>query len=154
LSGLVVDASVGLKWYIDEPQAATARLLLQGENDLSVPHLFFTEIGAVLGKRYRRREISAWVVVATLEAVEEVPVQVWPDRDLLWDGLAIALRCGCSVYDALYLALADHIDGRLVTADRRLVNAMAGTEWRSGSSRSTSSKGAARGQSSGRPSQS
>lgn len=129
MSGLVVDASVGLKWYLDEPQAASARLLLQGENDLSVPHLFFTEIGAVLGKRYRRREISALVVVATLEAVEEVPVKAWPDRDLLWDALAIALRCGCSVYDAMYLALADRIDGRLVTADRRLVNAATDSEW-------------------------
>ena len=31
------------------------------------------------------------------------------------------------VYDGLYLALADKIDGRLVTADRRLVNTLAGT---------------------------
>jgi predicted nucleic acid-binding protein len=129
LSNLVVDASVGLKWYLDEPQAASARLLLQGENELSVPHLFFTEIGAALCKRYRRRGISAPVVVATLEAVEEVPVKVWPDRDLLWDALAIALRCGCSVYDAIYVALADRIDGRLVTADQRLVNAAAGSRW-------------------------
>ena len=129
MNGLVVDASVGLKWYLDEPQAAMARRLLRDEDHLSVPHLFFTEIGAVLGKRYRRREISAQVVVATLEAVEEVPIEVWPDRDLLWDALAIALRCGCSVYDGLYLALADRIDGRVVTADRRLVNAAAGTGW-------------------------
>jgi predicted nucleic acid-binding protein len=106
-----------------------ARRLLRDGNHLSVPHQFFTEIGAVLGKRYRRREISAEVVVATLEAVEEVPIEAWPDRDLLWDALAIALRCGCSVYDGLYLALADRIDGRVVTADRRLVNTAAGTAW-------------------------
>jgi len=67
-------------------------------------------------------------VVAALEEVETVGLEVWPDRGLLWDAVAIALRRGCSVYDSLYLALADKIDGRLVTADRRLVNALTGTE--------------------------
>jgi predicted nucleic acid-binding protein len=128
LSGLVVDASVGLKWYLNETHAAVARLLLNGEEQLSVPHLFFTEIGNALWKRWRRREISAEVVVATVEAIETVRLTVWADRELLWDAVAIALRRGCSVYDSLYLTLADKIDGRFVTADRRLVNTLAGTD--------------------------
>jgi len=128
LSGLVVDANVGLKWYLDEAHASAARLLLNGTEELSVPHYFFTEIGNVLWKRWRRREISAPAVVAALEEVETVGLSVWPDRGLLWDAVAIALRRGCSVYDSLYLALADKIDGRLVTADRRLVNALTGTD--------------------------
>jgi predicted nucleic acid-binding protein len=65
-------------------------------------------------------------MVATLEAIEAVRLTVFEDRSLLWEAMAIALRRGCSVYDCLYLALADRIDGRLVTADRRLVNALAG----------------------------
>jgi predicted nucleic acid-binding protein len=128
LSGLVVDASVGLKWYLNETHASVARLLLIGEEELSVPHLFFTEIGNVLGRRWRRRQTPAQAVVAALEAIEAVQLTVWTDRELLWDAIAIALRRGCSVYDSLYLALADKIDGRLVTADRRLVNTLAGTE--------------------------
>lgn len=128
MSRLVVDANVGLKWYLDEAHAATARLLLNGAEELSVPQYFFTEIGNVLWKRWRRREMPAPAVVAALEEVEAVGLAVWPDRGLLWDAIAIALRRGCSVYDSLYLALADRIDGRLVTADRRLVNALAGTE--------------------------
>jgi predicted nucleic acid-binding protein len=128
LSGLVVDANVGLKWYLDEAHASVARMLLNGTEELSVPQYFFTEIGNVLWKLWRKREISAQAVVAALEEVEAVRLAVWPDRGLLWDALAIALRRGCSVYDSLYLALADKIDGRVVTADRRLVNALAGTE--------------------------
>jgi predicted nucleic acid-binding protein len=128
LSGLVVDASVGLKWYLDETHAGVARLLLNGKEELSVPHFFFTEIGNALWKRWRRREISTEGMVATVEAIEAVRLTVWADRELLWDAVAIALRRGCSVYDSLYLALADKIDGRLVTADRRLVNTLAGTE--------------------------
>lgn len=124
----MVDASVGLKWYLNETHAAVARLLLNGKEELSVPHLFFTEIGNALWKRWRRREISTEGMVATVEAIEAVRLTVWADRELLWDAVAIALRRGCSVYDSLYLALADKIDGRLVTADRRLVNSLAGTE--------------------------
>jgi predicted nucleic acid-binding protein len=129
LSPLVVDASVGLKWYLDEPHATAARALLQGGVDLSVPHLFFTEVSNTLAKRCRRRDISAEVVMTALEAVEKVPLKVWPDRVLLWDAVAIALRHGCSVYDAVYLGLADWIEGQVVTADRRLLNGLAGTEW-------------------------
>ncbi len=128
MSGLVVDASVGLKWYLDETHASVARRLLNGKEELSVPHLFFSEISNVLWKRWRRKEIAAPAVVAALEAVEAVGLTVWADRGLLWDAVAIALRRGCSVYDSLYLALADKIDGRLVTADRRLVNTLAGTD--------------------------
>jgi predicted nucleic acid-binding protein len=128
LSGLVVDANVGLKWYLDETHASAARLLLNGTEELSVPQYFFIEIGNVLWKRWRNREMSAQAVVAALEEVEAVRLIVWSDRGLLWDAMAIALRRGCSVYDSLYLALADRIDGRLVTADRRVVKALAGTE--------------------------
>jgi hypothetical protein len=32
-------------------------------------------------------------------------------------------------YDCLYLALAVHLGGRMVTADERLVNSLAGTPW-------------------------
>jgi predicted nucleic acid-binding protein len=93
-----------------------------------VPRYFFTEIGNVLWKRWRKRAISAPAVVAAFEEVEAVGLIVWPARGLLWDAVAIALRRGCSVYDRLYLALADKIDGRLVTADRRLVNSLADSE--------------------------
>ena len=63
-----------------------------------------------------------------VDQVGVVGLAVWPDCGLFWDAIAIALRRGCSVYDSLYLALADRIDGRLVTAYRRLVNALACTE--------------------------
>jgi predicted nucleic acid-binding protein len=56
LSGLVVDASVGLKWYLDETRASVARRSLNGRDERSVPHLFFTEIGNVLWRLYRDRQ--------------------------------------------------------------------------------------------------
>jgi predicted nucleic acid-binding protein len=39
--------------------------------------------------------------------------------------LEIAVTIGHSIYDCIYLALADQADCRVVTADRRLQNAVA-----------------------------
>ena len=38
--------------------------------------------------------------------------------------LEIAVRTGRTVYDSLYVALAVQLDGRLVTADEKLYNAL------------------------------
>ena len=40
------------------------------------------------------------------------------------DALALAFQHGCTVYDALYVALALQQGCRLVTADERLVNSL------------------------------
>ncbi len=43
--------------------------------------------------------------------------------------LEIAIAIGHSIYDCIYLALADQEDCRVVTADRRLPNAVASGPW-------------------------
>jgi predicted nucleic acid-binding protein len=49
-------------------------------------------------------------------------------RDLAEDALAIALSTGRTVYDAMYVALAVQRESTFITADERLVNALA-THW-------------------------
>jgi predicted nucleic acid-binding protein len=49
-------------------------------------------------------------------------------HELMDDALAIALATGRTVYDAIYVALAVRKKCQLVTADERLVNALA-THW-------------------------
>jgi predicted nucleic acid-binding protein len=51
-----------------------------------------------------------------------------PSSELAGDALAIALSTGRTVYDALYVALAVQRKSTFVTADERLVNALA-THW-------------------------
>jgi predicted nucleic acid-binding protein len=123
LSGLVVDASVAFKWYFEEPWSDAARRLLSGAR-LVVPRLFFVETSNILRKRYERKEISADDARATAESPAELPLEPMPDYRLVRPALDLALDYRISMFDAVYLALAVRLQGRVVTADRRLAHAL------------------------------
>jgi predicted nucleic acid-binding protein len=116
---VVVDASVAVKWYLEEDHAAPARRLLDGTYELIVPDLFFMEIGNVLWKRWRRGELDDDVIAETLAALDRVPCETRSARPLLSGAMALATSFRRTVYASLYLALAIDTGARLVTADRR-----------------------------------
>ena len=127
----VLDASVAAKWFVRDPSEELAehadRLLseyVQARADLIVPDLFWPEVGSVLSKAARQGRLSmksASRAVAQLlaQALESVS-----SRELLEPAFEIATPFGCSVYDCVYVALAFESDRALITADKRLVNAM------------------------------
>jgi predicted nucleic acid-binding protein len=125
LTPLVVDASIAFKWYVEEPWSDAARRLLSGGR-LIVPRLFFLETSNILRRRCERREMSADDARATADSMAELPLEVWPDHRLVRPALDLALDFRISVYDAVYVVLAVRLQGRVVTADRRLVNALQG----------------------------
>jgi predicted nucleic acid-binding protein len=53
-----------------------------------------------------------------------LPLIVTPSSQLLESALEIAIETGRSVYDSLYLALAVAHKCPMITADKRLVNAL------------------------------
>jgi predicted nucleic acid-binding protein len=53
------------------------------------------------------------------------------DGDLAESALAVALELGYAPYDCFYLVAAIRRDAQLVTADKRLVNRLASTPYRS-----------------------
>jgi predicted nucleic acid-binding protein len=63
-----------------------------------------------------------------LQLVLRLPLRLQPTELLVPAALEAALRQGLTVYDALYLVLADLLDATLVTADRRLAAVSARTE--------------------------
>ncbi len=122
---LVVDASVAVKWYLAEPYSAASRRLLSGTVTLIVPGLFFAEFGNALWKRWRRGELTVEDIDDTLDALDVVPFQVRPTGALLRSAVEIATRYRCTVYDSVYLALAVEENARMITADRRFLDATA-----------------------------
>lgn len=126
MSAWVVDASVAVKWYVDEPQALAARRLMADGVELSVPDLFFAEVGNALAKKCRRGELSATEAGAVAGLLDAFPLEVVATQSLFKAGIAIALRQRCSMFDAIYVALAEELDVPLVTADQSLINALRG----------------------------
>lgn len=123
MSLVVIDASVAVKWIIPEEHSEAARGLLAGPHELFAPPLISLEIANVMLKRVRRRELSKTRAANAIERIERwLPTQ---DVEGSWGAtFALAERCQISAYDASYVGLALQLSARLITADRRLVNAL------------------------------
>jgi predicted nucleic acid-binding protein len=129
MTGCVVDASVAVKWYLEESGSDHALLLLNGAFELHAPDLIYVEVANVLWKRALRGDLSAPVAQEALRNLKRVPIHIEPMTGLVDLGLDIAFQSGRSAYDSLYIALAADLGVRLVTADLKLVNALKGTAW-------------------------
>ncbi|PYN27220.1 MAG: PIN domain nuclease [Candidatus Rokuibacteriota bacterium] len=131
MSDFVVDASVAVKWLMTEPHEAVAGRLLHGGHDLLVPDLVFVEVANALRKRVMRGETTVAMATEALQTLGSLPLQVHPSQPLLPLAVELAARFGRSVYDSLYLAVAMIRHCPLVTADRRLYDALAAGALRS-----------------------
>ncbi len=132
MSAIVVDASVGVKWFVPEVHAAEARAWRSGPNPLHIPAFFFdVEIANILWKKVRRGEIIRADADLILHQLPGLPVTRHPEPPLLATAFDLGDRTQRTVYDCLYLALALQLGGRMVTADQRLYNSLAPTQWAS-----------------------
>lgn len=123
---VVVDAAVAVKWFVPETHSTEAGRLLDPQHELLAPDLLLPEVGNVLWKKVRRRELREEEARLVLRGLGHVPLEIYPSSPLAALALEIGLATGRTVYDALYLALAETRQCRLVTADKRLVHALAG----------------------------
>ncbi|WP_119303126.1 type II toxin-antitoxin system VapC family toxin [Dongia deserti] len=124
---LVIDASVAIKWFIDEPLHEHARYLLKGEERLYAPDLLLAEVGNIAWKKVIRGEIEEEQAQKIALSLRDLPITLSPVSELIDRALQIALSIKHPVYDCLYLACAESLDSSLVTADDRLRRGLAGT---------------------------
>lgn len=127
MSAYVVDASVGVKWFIPEVHSEAARRLQAAETILHAPELFLLELNSVLCKLVRRGELTTREAHALHREVSRVPVRLHADEPLLRTAFGMALELRHSLYDCVYLALAVALGAQLVTGDRKLIETLSGT---------------------------
>ena len=121
---LVVDASVAAKWFLPEEHSESALQLLQEGRELLVPDLIWAEVGNTLWKRRQKNEIPDEDARRILQELSRFNLVVHSCRELSDSAWAIANHWKRSFYDSLYLALSESESCPMVTADRRLFNAL------------------------------
>ncbi len=114
---IVIDASVALKWVLDEPGREAADALL--DEELVAPALWLVEAANALWRRSQRGEISADQARERLVELHNAPVATATIENDLLAAADLANALGHPVYDCLYLAMAIREDTYVVTADRR-----------------------------------
>lgn len=124
---LVIDASVAIAWLMPDessPQAEKA-YVLASETGITVPALFEIETRNILLVNERRRRISAGDHIAAAATLALLPRHI--DAGVDADAAArLAREAGLSVYDAVYLELAERLAAPLATLDRKLAEAASG----------------------------
>ena len=114
---VVIDASVALKWVLDEPGKEAADALL--EEELIAPSLWLLEAANALWRRTQRGEINDEEAKERLTELYNAPVTTTTIEDDLLAAADLANGLGHPVYDCLYLAMAIRENTYVVTADSR-----------------------------------
>ena len=136
MSGFVLDASVALRWFLDNPLPSYAkrvmRLVIKGQRAV-VPALWHLEMSNGLAVAERRSILSPANIDQALLHIEQIVSQRVDTSSAFVStrqSLATARAFKLSAYDAVYLDLARHERLPLATLDERLraAAAQAGVE--------------------------
>jgi predicted nucleic acid-binding protein len=125
----VVDASVAVKWFIQEPDRPAARRLLEPKSRLIAPDLIVAEVASAMWKRVMAGDGDARQAPLTAASLPRFFARLMPLAPLAARAVEIAAELRHPVYDCFYLALTESEDATLITADRRLIDRLAGSPW-------------------------
>lgn len=117
---VVVDASMAVLWFANEPDRWDARGLLETESLLLAPDLMAVETTNAWWKKVRRREMELADVEQAVTNLLALEIAWTSSTALLRPAARLAVELEHPVYDCLYLALAASRSASLATADDRL----------------------------------
>lgn len=111
---IVVDASALIDVLVGAA-SATGRL---ADEELAAPHLLDAEVASVLRRQTLAGQMEPDQARSALDDLADLEIGRYSHGSLL--DRAWQLRANVTVYDALYVALAEVLDVPLVTLDARL----------------------------------
>lgn len=132
--GLVVDAGIGYRLFIPNPEQAFLRDLISAKLEagcrLVAPTLWRYEVTSALARAVHQRQLTQAEAEKGLALSQSLPLNlVAPSEALARAAFAWTRRLQrASAYDSFYLALAQELQCELWTYDKRLANAV-GDSW-------------------------
>jgi len=119
VSALVIDASIAIKWVIDEE--GTKEALALRSRALAAPDLLIAECANILWKKVRRSELSEREAAFAAGLLARADIDLVAMRPYLETAVRIATALDHPAYDCMYIALAEAQGLPFVTADASLL---------------------------------
>lgn len=121
---VVADASVIVKWFVNEEHTEQALALRQGyldkKVDIACPQILPFEVLNAL--RYNPEFGDKQVKIAS-DALRKYQLWLYPILGELADEcIEKSFSFGISIYDSSYISLAEYLDAKLYTADEKLLD--------------------------------
>jgi predicted nucleic acid-binding protein len=117
---LVTDASIAVKWVIEEDGTPDA-LILRQRARLIAPELLVAECANILWKKVRRDELTNEQALLAVRLLQVAEIELVPMRSLFKAAMRMAIELDHTADDCLYLSLAIENKCQFVTADERLL---------------------------------
>ncbi|MBI2611441.1 type II toxin-antitoxin system VapC family toxin [Candidatus Gottesmanbacteria bacterium] len=118
---VVIDASVAVKWFIEEENSSVAQNLLQKHREQKIkilaPDILVLEVlnGLYYSAHFRREDLH--IIARRLFSFEIEYISLY--EKLTSDAIKIVANYGITPYDSLFIALAEKENCPLITADTK-----------------------------------
>jgi len=120
---IVIDTSVLIKWFIKEIKRESALEIrdsyLKGEINLIAPDLILYEFLNALKYINQHNEEEMKTIFETIMNYDINLFHI--NKELAEESIKIAKNSELTIYDSSYLALAKLKEGKLITADEKLI---------------------------------
>lgn len=126
---IVVDASVAIKWFVEEVDADRARALWERGAGLVAPDLLVPEVCSALWRKVRLGQVLRGQAEEASSRLKTALPDLRPTATLATRAITLAIELDHPVYDCFYLALAELEGNAVVTADDRLLRRLSGSRF-------------------------
>jgi predicted nucleic acid-binding protein len=121
VSRAVIDASIAIKWVVEEEGTTHALALRSAYDRLLAPDLLASECANVLWKKASRGELTPEEAQIAARLLACAEIELVETRAYLEAATMLAIQLNHPAYDCMYLALATAKACPFVTADQGFV---------------------------------
>lgn len=119
MTDLVIDASVAVKWVVQE--SGTSEALALRKAKLAAPDLIIPECANILWKKQKLGQLTTSEAAAAAQLLERADIELVPMGAQLHRATALAIELEHPAYDCFYILLALEKGCAFATADQRLL---------------------------------
>jgi predicted nucleic acid-binding protein len=120
----VIDASIGVKWFVAERDSEKALILRdkyqREEIELVAPNLIYYEVANAL-RFHPHYKLTEANLLDSINALRDMQIVVDPPTDVWLQAFDLSMSQDISVYDAIYIAMSEVLDAKLITSDKKLI---------------------------------